>query len=154
MKMLDDYEKQSSQKINKRRVLNLYIARLFRLIFSQRRNAQDFPRANLLQHNLGVQLSMLEKARLILSELIMKLQNKLQVWKGKILSFRDRAVLIKNVLQSISVYPSSTLRPPKCVIHDLYILFSKFLQNFKENGRNKHWVAWSNVYLPKNEGGL
>lgn len=28
------------------------------------------------------------------------------------------------------------------------------LWNFKDVGRNKHWVAWNNMFLPIEDGGL
>lgn len=40
------------------------------------------------------------------------------------------------------------------MLHDLQRVFAKFLWNFKEEGRSKHWVAWTEIFLPKEEGGL
>lgn len=37
---------------------------------------------------------------------------------------------------------------------DLYRIFAKYLWSFKEEGREKHWVSWSNICLPKEESGL
>lgn len=73
-------------------------------------------------------------------ELLKKVQNKLQVWKGKMLSFGGKAVLIQNFLSSMPIYLLSTTIPPKCVLHDLHKLFAKFLWDFKEIGRNMHWI--------------
>lgn len=39
-----------------------------------------------------------------LLQLIKKVQNKLQDWKGKLLSFGGKYVLIRSVLQSIPIY--------------------------------------------------
>lgn len=82
-----------------------------------------------------------------------KVQNKLQAWNGKLLSYRGKVVLINSVLQSNPIYQLSTIIPPKNVIHDLHRIFIRFLWTFKEVDRNKHWVAQSDVCLPKNGGG-
>lgn len=57
-------------------------------------------------------------------------------------------------MQSIHVYLLSTLSPPKCVIDDIQKTFVKFLWSSKEGGRATHWLAWGDICLPKNEGGL
>lgn len=67
-----------------------------------------------------------------------KVQNKLQAWKGKLLSFGGKFVLINHVLQSILIYLLFSIIPPKYVIHDFHRVFSIFLCNLKEERRNKH----------------
>lgn len=88
------------------------------------------------------------------SDLMKKVQNKLHAWKGKLLSFGGKTVLINHVLHSMPIYLLAATMPPKCVIKDLHRTFAKFLWNFKEEERSKHWVSWSNICLPKEEGGL
>lgn len=88
------------------------------------------------------------------SEMIKKMLNKLQVWKGKLLSFGGKVVLINHVLQSIPFYLLSAIKHPKYVIYDIHRIFAKFLCNFKEEGKFIHWIAWKDICLPKGEGGL
>ena len=70
------------------------------------------------------------------------------------LSFGGKAVLIKHVLQSMPIYLLSVMAPPKCIIYDIHKIFAKFLWNFKEEGRAKHWISWNDICVPKEEGGL
>ncbi|KAG5589913.1 hypothetical protein H5410_040427, partial [Solanum commersonii] len=72
----------------------------------------------------------------------------------KILSYGGKVVLIKNVLQSLHIYLLSSITPPKCVIHELHILFARFFWSSYEGERHKHWVAWTNMCFPREEGGL
>lgn len=58
-------------------------------------------------------------------EIVKKIQNKLH-WKGKLLSFGGKAVLISHVLQSIHVYLWSVLGPPKWVIDDIDTTFATY----------------------------
>lgn len=60
-------------------------------------------------------------------DLIKKVQSKLQAWKGKLLSFRGKSVLINSVLQSVPIYQVSVIIPPKCVFYDLQRIFARFL---------------------------
>ena len=60
-------------------------------------------------------------------------------------------VLINHVLQSMPIYLLNVLTPTKCVIDDINRVFVKFLWNFKEEGRAKHWMAWEDMCHPKEE---
>lgn len=40
------------------------------------------------------------------------------------------------------------------MIYDIHRIFAKFLWNFKEEGQATHWIAWTDICLPKVEGGL
>ncbi|KAG5595335.1 hypothetical protein H5410_036567 [Solanum commersonii] len=67
--------------------------------------------------------------------------NNLHLWKGKLLSFGGKKVLISHVMQSIHVYLLSALSPPKCVIDDIQKTFVEFLWSSKKRGRDTHWLA-------------
>lgn len=113
-----------------------------------------FTKGNFPLMYLGCPIGHARKRKMHFSELIKKVQGKLQAWKGKLLSFGGKAVLINSVLSSIPIYLLSAIIPPKCVIHDLHRIFARFLWNFKEVGNNKHWVACDSMCSPKVEGGL
>lgn len=61
------------------------------------------------------------------ADLIKKVQSKLHAWKGKLLSFRGKPVLINSVLQSVPMYQVSVIIPPKYVFCDLQRFFARFL---------------------------
>ncbi|XP_060182430.1 uncharacterized protein LOC132612110 [Lycium barbarum] len=88
------------------------------------------------------------------TELLKKVKDKLQTWKGKLLSYGGKAVLITSVLQSIPIHVLSAIRPPKCVIKELHRIIARFFWNNKEEGRCRHWASWLNMCIPKQEGGL
>jgi len=103
---------------------------------------------------LGCPIGHAKKKKIQFSELMKKVHNKLQAWKGKLLSFGGRAVLIQNVLNSIPIYFMSVIIPPRCILLDLHRVFAKFFWKFRDVGNNKHWVSWSELCKPKEEGGL
>lgn len=103
---------------------------------------------------LGCPIIHAKKRRSDYNELIKKVKNKLQTWKGKILSYGGKATLIYSVLQSIPIPTLSAIVPPKCVINELHKIFARFFWSNKETGRSKHWASWIDVCLTKEEGGL
>ncbi|XP_059284862.1 uncharacterized protein LOC132038160 [Lycium ferocissimum] len=88
------------------------------------------------------------------SDLIKRMKGRLHSWKGKLLSFGGKAVLIKSVLQTMPLHLLSVLAPPKCVLNELHKVFARYFWSNKEEGRSKHWVAWKDVCLPIQEKGL
>nr|XP_016434507.1 PREDICTED: uncharacterized protein LOC107760901 [Nicotiana tabacum] len=58
--------------------------------------------------------------------LINKVMDKLQAWKGKLLSIGGRAVLIYHVLQSMPIDLLSVVNPPNNVISKLHKIFAQF----------------------------
>lgn len=49
-------------------------------------------------------------------ELIDKIRGRLQTYKGRLLYYEGKEVLIKNMLQSVPLYVLSVVAPPKSVI--------------------------------------
>ncbi|XP_059315418.1 uncharacterized protein LOC132066031 [Lycium ferocissimum] len=60
------------------------------------------------------------------SDLLSKVRNKLQGWKGKLLSFGGRAVLLKHVLQATPMHLLSAVDPPSFVIEKLHKILAQF----------------------------
>ncbi|XP_060196264.1 uncharacterized protein LOC132637519 [Lycium barbarum] len=79
------------------------------------------------------------------NDLIKKVKNKLQNWKGKLLSFGGKAVLINTVLQSIPIYMLSDVVPTKYTINELHKIFARFYWSTKEEGKSRHWSSWGKM---------
>ncbi|XP_019224809.1 PREDICTED: uncharacterized protein LOC109206439 [Nicotiana attenuata] len=67
---------------------------------------------------------------------INKVLDKLQSWKGKLLSIGGVAVLISHVLQSMPIHLLSSVNPPGYVINKLHKLFARFFWSNSVDGRN------------------
>lgn len=70
--------------------------------------------------------------------LITKVFDKLQSWKGKLLSIGGRAVLTSNVLQSMPIHLLSVVNPPSYVIKNLHKIFAQFLWSSSVGGSSRH----------------
>lgn len=76
--------------------------------------------------------------------------NKLQSWKGKILSGSSKEILIKSVIQSIPSYIMSVFLLPKRLCDELESLVNKlwWCSNVDNRGGIR-WMAWDRWCSPK-----
>ncbi|XP_022030545.1 uncharacterized protein LOC110931459 [Helianthus annuus] len=88
------------------------------------------------------------------SILVELLDQRINNWKNKMLSFAGRLQLIISVLSALHVYWSSVFILPARVIKELEAKMRNFLwaQSSSQRGRAK--VSWKSVCVPKHEGGL
>ncbi|XP_026429974.1 uncharacterized protein LOC113326464 [Papaver somniferum] len=82
------------------------------------------------------------------------MQNKLATWKGKLLSFNDRLVLIKSVLCSVPIYSMSIYKWPKSLIKICERIIRNFFWSGDSETRKHKILSWKKVCSPYNEGGL
>nr|XP_009789135.1 PREDICTED: uncharacterized protein LOC104236814 [Nicotiana sylvestris] len=73
--------------------------------------------------------------------LITKVMDKLQNWKGKLLSIGGRAVLISHVLQSMPIHLLSAVNPPANVINRLHKIFAQFFWGNSIGVASRHWAS-------------
>lgn len=69
---------------------------------------------------LGCPITRVKKWKSDYNDLIKLVRDKLQAWKGKILSYGGKAVLITSVSQSIPIPVLSAIVPFKCVIKEYH----------------------------------
>ncbi|GKB13443.1 RNA-directed DNA polymerase, eukaryota, reverse transcriptase zinc-binding domain protein [Tanacetum coccineum] len=83
-----------------------------------------------------------------------KVEERINTWRNKTLSYAGRIQLIASVLSSMQQYWASVYLLPNTVINDLEKLFKRFLWNAGDSARGKVRVAWKVVCRPKDQGGL
>ncbi|XP_060190705.1 uncharacterized protein LOC132619966 [Lycium barbarum] len=93
----------------------------------------------LINKNKILSTCSIRKMKANYSELLKKVRDKLNAWKGKLLSPGGKAVLISSVLQSILIHLLSALKPPIRVIKELHKIFNKLFWSNKEDGRYRNW---------------
>ncbi|GJW63854.1 hypothetical protein Tco_0115738 [Tanacetum coccineum] len=87
-------------------------------------------------------------------ELIEKVEGRINDWKNKSLSIAGRLQLIHSVIASLHVYWASMFVLPSRVLLDIEQSMRDFLWCQGKIRKGKSKVAWEDVCLPKNEGGL
>jgi hypothetical protein len=84
-----------------------------------------------------------------------KFQEKLSIWKGKLLSLGGRLVLINSVLTSLAMYMLSFFEVPKGVLQKFDSYGSKFFLATRWAQEKKNILTkWSILCWPKDFGGL
>ncbi|KAG5602413.1 hypothetical protein H5410_033783 [Solanum commersonii] len=126
MHTLKMYEQQSGQLINKEKSLFYLFNKAALSSVQMVEEITGFCKGSYPLTYLGCPIGHAKKKKIHFKELIKKIQNKLKMWKGKLISYGGKAVLINHVLQSILVYLLLAITPPKCVIDDIHKIFAKF----------------------------
>lgn len=90
-----------------------------------------------------------------LEPVLLKLRNKLAIWKGEKVLLGVRVTLINVVLNSLHVFYFSFYKAPKWAVKEIIGIQRDFLWGGLENEK-KHinWVSWSSICKHKLQGGL
>ena len=83
-----------------------------------------------------------------------KMKQKLAGWKSNLLSMAGRAVLIQSSLSTIPAYVMQCASLPSKIHKGIDRISRNFLWGSTESVRKMHWVGWSKITKPKEEGGL
>jgi hypothetical protein len=117
-------------------------------------NLSQFTEGSFPFKYLGVPLSPHRLLASQFSPLIHRLESTIQSWLGKFLSYAGRLELIKSVLHGMVQFWISIFRIPVVVINKITSLCRNFLWTGNMFRSKSAIVAWKQVCLPKNEGGL
>jgi hypothetical protein len=83
-----------------------------------------------------------------------RFQKKLSSWKGKLLSFGGRLVLINSVLSSLPMYMLSFFRIPKGVLEKLDYYRSRLFWQCDEHKKKYRLARWSILHKPISVWGM
>ncbi|XP_042944638.1 uncharacterized protein LOC122278523 [Carya illinoinensis] len=154
MRILDQYELASGQKLNKEKSS---------INFSK--NTPSENKSTILQI-AGVNATgsfekylslptMVGKAKTTsFHNLIDRIWSQVTNWKTNSLSIAGKEVLVKSVLQAIPTYTMGIFLLPQSITNRLYQLLRKFWWGFNEGKAKIQWVKWDKLSKPKNQGGL
>jgi hypothetical protein len=81
-------------------------------------------------------------------------ETKLANWIGKLLSYRDRLVLINSVLTSLPMFMLSFFELPKGVRKRLDLFRSRFFWQSDGHKKKYRLTCWNIICRPKDQGGL
>lgn len=80
---------------------------------------------------------------------------KIQSWNTKFLSKAGKAVLIRNVAQTIPSYTMSCFLIPKTLCQEIEKMLNAFWWNSKSSStKGVKWLSWTCMCMPKKSGGL
>ncbi|XP_026384210.1 uncharacterized protein LOC113279756 [Papaver somniferum] len=152
-KLLDEYQVVSSQIINKNKS-KLFVdgnSHIRRKLIS---NTIHMEVAKFPGKYFGVYLAPGKVTSAMVWHIVEVLQSKLAAWKGNLLSFHDRLVLVKSVLSILSIYNMSVYRRPSSVIKVCEKIIRNFLWTGDGDTRKFKTLSWKKVCTPYEEGVL
>jgi hypothetical protein len=103
---------------------------------------------------LGVPLHYEKLKREDLQPILDKLIKMMAGWRGKLLTYSSRLVLIKTCLASVHVYLLSFIKFPKWAIRLIESQMSHCLWNDDEVSHKYHLASWRQVTMLREYGGL
>jgi hypothetical protein len=112
------------------------------------------PRGSLPFRYLGVPVHFEKLKREDLQPILDKLIKRVAGWRGRLLAYSSRLVLIKTCLASIPVYLLSFLKFPKWAIKLLESQMTHCLWNNTADCHRYHLASWKHVMMLKEYGGL
>ncbi|XP_015158226.1 uncharacterized protein [Solanum tuberosum] len=154
MTVIRDYEEISGQMVNKAKSAFYLHDKTPLIVPIRMRKLTGIRQGNFPFTYLGCPVFYGRKINSHFEDLVRKVARRILSWQNKFLSFRGKYILISHILQSIPVYLSSAMNPPKKIIAQLHQIFAKFFWGNTSNINGKHWVDWSDMCYPKAEGGL
>jgi len=86
--------------------------------------------------------------------MVQKIKKKLSKWRGKILSFGGKVVLIKLVITSLPLFYHSLFKIPIEVMKEIKSIKMDFLWGWGHDHRKITWVNWDKLSKPNHEGRL
>uniref|UniRef100_A0A0V0HIZ2 Putative ovule protein n=1 Tax=Solanum chacoense TaxID=4108 RepID=A0A0V0HIZ2_SOLCH len=154
MKVLRDYERTSGQMINKSKSFFYLYDKTLLIVATRMRRLIGIRQGNFPFLYLGCPVFYGRKVASYFEDLVRKIARRILTWYNRFLSFGGKFVLINDVLQSMPVFLLSAMNPPQKVMEQIHQIFAKFFWGNLGGIRGKHWIAWDEMCLPKNEGGL
>ncbi|XP_060190872.1 uncharacterized protein LOC132620196 [Lycium barbarum] len=154
MDTLASYEAVSGQKVNKMKSAVFLHHNMTQEVEEKVFSITRIPRKEFSFTYLGVPIYYGRRMIAHYKEIIDKVFNRLNSWTGKLLSIGGRVTLIKHVLQSMPIHLLSACDPPAGVLSQIHRLFAKFFWSNSVGNSSKHWVTWTALCYPQEEGGM
>jgi hypothetical protein len=83
-----------------------------------------------------------------------KFEKRLSCWKGKMLSYGGRLILVNSVLSSLTLFMLSFYEIPKGILHKLDFYRSRLFWQGDNHKKKYRLTKWNIICRPKDQGGL
>ncbi|XP_026458773.1 uncharacterized protein LOC113359335 [Papaver somniferum] len=151
--LIEKYQHSSGQMINKAKI-KCFIDGTNSTRKQQISNIVGMDISNFPDKYLGIILAPGRVTTEMVWPIVLMLQSKLASWKGRLLSFHDRLILVKTVLSSYPLYNMAVYKWPSSVIKIREKLIRNFLWSGNGEVRKYKTLSWKKICVPYTEGGL
>ena len=152
--LLDTYEKASGQKLNYEKTSIFFSTNTPQSTRQSICNALRTTSSGDLGKYLGLPPIIGRGKKQAFSEIKQKVVQKLNGWKGKMLSLAGKEVLIKSVAQALPIYTMSCFRPLDSLCNEINSMIGNFWWGQNQSKRKIHWQKWSKLCRQKVDGGM
>ncbi|XP_019191194.1 PREDICTED: uncharacterized protein LOC109185694 [Ipomoea nil] len=154
MEVLETYEKQSGQLINKQKSAFYVHPRAPDENIERIRDISGCQHKNFPFTYLGCPIYEGRKRVEMFNGLMERIAERCKGWHARVLSQGGKAVLIKTILQAMPTHICYAINPPKAIIKHIEKLFSDFFWGKREDKNKYHWGSWKTLARPTKEGGV
>ena len=154
LKVLVDYEKESGQKLNKKKVSLFFIRNTSKEIREEIKGRFGSQIIQKQERYFGLPTLVWKGKKKAFSRIKDQVGRRIVGWKGNLLSNAGCEILIKAMAQATSTYTMSCFRLPDSLCYELNSLVCQFWWGQKEKERKMAWISWGKLCQPKSEGGM
>ena len=154
LKVLDDYERESGQKLNREKTSLFFSKNTSRETQQEIKDSFRAQIVNKHERYLGLPTLVGRGKRKAFNKIKDQVGRKIAGWKGKLLSNVGREILIKVIAQATATYIMSCFKLPDSLYRELNALVSQFWWGQKEKERKMAWISWEEMCTPKLEGSM
>lgn len=155
MEVLNQYEALSGQAVNFQKSAIFFSSNV-------RRDKQSQIKEILQVHNdigtskyLGLPSLVGKSKKTVFNYLKDRIWSKIQNWNTKLLSRAGKAVLLRNVAQTIPAYTMSCFLIPKSLCQELERMMNAYWWNSSSaNSKGIKWLSWTRMSMSKKKGGM
>jgi len=152
---LDKYGLWSGQTVNIHKSHILFSKNTSPATISAIQAILPYARTPASARHLGLPLLIGPSKSTAFSDILEKVQGKIEGWRSKTLSQAGKTVLVKVVASTIPSYAMSSFLLPEGFCRALDKAFKNFWWGFpKDKSRNLSLKSWRSLCLPKDQGGL
>ncbi|XP_027096071.1 uncharacterized protein [Coffea arabica] len=154
MNVLHSYVSVSGQKVNHQKSCFLLHSTIPRVRKSMVAEITGFQPREFPVKYLGCPLYVGRRKKCYFSEICDSIVGRVLSWKGKLLSYGGKLVLLKSVLSSMPIHLFAASTPPKSLFGFLEKIFASFLWGSSDNGPQFHWIKWDQLCKSQERGGV
>nr|XP_010327351.2 uncharacterized protein LOC104649583 [Solanum lycopersicum] len=154
MKVIEDYERGSDQKVNKDKSFFMVTSKTSQEIIEDIKLVTGFNRKNRPINYLGCPIYIGGQRIIYFSEVVDKVIKRIARWQSKILNFGGKTTLVKHVLQAIPIHTLASMSPLKTTQNYIKKVMADFLWGVDKDCKKYHWASWDTLSYPSNESGI
>ena len=152
LKVLDDYERESGQKLNREKTSLFFSKNTDKEIQEEIKNSFGTQIIHKHEQYLGLPTLVGRGKKKAFNWIKDQVGRKITGWKGELLSNAGKEVLIKAVAQATTTYTMSCFKLPDFLCRELNSMVSQFWWGQKNKERKMAWISWENMCTLEVEG--